>query len=176
MLGWKNYGNNHTIFDASAGTAPDGSAVGNTNAQQAWAATYPTLMGWNGANTYGVRVDSARVADSAIKVVPRVSSIASASTITPTADTTDQYTVTALATTASMAIPSGTPVDAQKLTIRIKDNGTARALSWVTTSGGYRVIGSTLPTTTVATKTVYIGCIYNIEAGYWDVVSVAQEV
>jgi len=65
QLAWKNYNNSHTIFDASAGTSPDGGAVNNTNSQIAWTATYPTLMGWNGANTYGVRVDSARIADSA---------------------------------------------------------------------------------------------------------------
>jgi hypothetical protein len=65
QLAWKNYGNNHTIFDASAGTAPNGSFVNNANAQIAWAGSYPTLMGWNGSNTYGVRVDSARVSDSA---------------------------------------------------------------------------------------------------------------
>lgn len=63
QLAWKNYNNNHTIFDASAGTSPDGTAVNNTNAQIAWAGSYPTLMGWNGANTYGVRVDSARISD-----------------------------------------------------------------------------------------------------------------
>ena len=64
QLAWKNYGNNHTIFDASQGTSPDGGAVNNTNAATAWTGTYPTLMGWNGSTTYGVRVDSARVADS----------------------------------------------------------------------------------------------------------------
>jgi hypothetical protein len=72
QLAWKNYSNNHTIFDASAGTAPDGSAVNNSNAQVAWSGTYPTLMGWNGINTYGVRVDSARVADSAAAVTGTV--------------------------------------------------------------------------------------------------------
>jgi hypothetical protein len=64
-LMWKNYGNNHTIFDASNSTSPTGSAVNNTNSDIAWTGTYPTLMGWNGNSTYGVRVDSARVADSA---------------------------------------------------------------------------------------------------------------
>lgn len=63
QLAWKNYSNNHTIFDASNSTAPDGSAVNNGNAQNAWTSTYPTLMGWNGANTYGVRVDAARTSD-----------------------------------------------------------------------------------------------------------------
>ena len=64
MLGWKNYANNHVIIDASASTSPTGSAINNTNSANAWTATYPTLMGWNGSTTYGVRVDSARIADS----------------------------------------------------------------------------------------------------------------
>jgi hypothetical protein len=63
QLAWKNYSNSHTIFDASAGTSPDGGAVNNTNAAIAWSGSYPTLMGWNGSSTYGVRVDSARVSD-----------------------------------------------------------------------------------------------------------------
>jgi hypothetical protein len=65
QLAWKNYGNDHTIFDASNSTAPNGSAVNNTDAQIVWSGSYPTLMGWNGINTYGVRVDSARSADRA---------------------------------------------------------------------------------------------------------------
>ena len=64
QLMWKNYGNNHTIFDASNATSPTGSVVNSTNPDVAWTATYPTLMGWNGSNTYGVRVDSARFATS----------------------------------------------------------------------------------------------------------------
>jgi phage-related tail fiber protein len=63
MLGWKNYGNGHVIFDASQSTSPTGSTVGNTNAAVEWTPAYPTLMGWNGTSTYGVRVDSARIAD-----------------------------------------------------------------------------------------------------------------
>jgi hypothetical protein len=113
---------------------------------------------------------------SSTRINPRVTSIASGSTITPTADTADQYNVTALAVPATIAIPSGTPVDGQKLVIRIEDDGTARALTWTTTAGGYRVIGSTLPTTTVATKNLYVGCIYNSAESFWDVVAVAQQV
>ena len=66
MLSWKNYGNGHVIFDASASTSPSGSAVNNTNSQAAWSGSYPTLMGWNGSTTYGVRVDSARISDNGI--------------------------------------------------------------------------------------------------------------
>jgi hypothetical protein len=64
QLAWKNYGNGHTIFDASNGSSPDGTGTSNTNPDIEWAANYPTLMGWNGINTYGVRVDSSRYAES----------------------------------------------------------------------------------------------------------------
>jgi len=57
---WKHYGNNHTIFDASNGTSPQGTSVSNTNPSVPWTGTYPTLMGWNGSLTYGVRVDLSR--------------------------------------------------------------------------------------------------------------------
>jgi hypothetical protein len=110
------------------------------------------------------------------RINPRVTNITSSSTITPPSDTVDQYSVTALAVPATIAIPSGTAVAGQKLTLRLKDDGTARALTWTTSAGGYRVIGSTLPTTTVVSKVVYIGCIYNATESFWDVVSVAQQV
>jgi hypothetical protein len=110
------------------------------------------------------------------RINPRVTNLLSSATITPPADTADQYNVTALAVPATIAIPSGTPVAGQKLTLRIKDDGTARALTWTTSAGGYRVIGTALPTTTVASKVVYVGCIYNATESFWDVVSVAQQV
>jgi hypothetical protein len=101
-------------------------------------------------------------------------SIASASTITPTTGN-NQYNVTALAVPATIAIPTGTPTDGQKLIIRIEDDGTGRALTWTTSAGGYRIVGTTLPTTTVATKATYVGCIYNSNDSFWDVVAVAQQ-
>jgi len=63
MLAWKNYGNGHVIFDASNSLTPSGTACSNSTPQNNWTGTFPTLMGWNGSNTYGVRVDSTRVAD-----------------------------------------------------------------------------------------------------------------
>lgn len=63
MLAWKNYNNGHVIFDASNSTSPTGSAVNNTNSTSPWSPNYPSLMGWNGTQTFGLRVDSARVAD-----------------------------------------------------------------------------------------------------------------
>lgn len=109
------------------------------------------------------------------RVTLRIGSVSSASTITPTSDTVDQYNVTALATTASFAAPSGTPTDGQKLTIRIKDSGSGQTMSWTTTSGGYRAIGVTLPLSIAASKTIYVGCIWNAADSFWDVVSVATQ-
>lgn len=60
---WKNYGSGHTIFDASASTSPNGVTINNTNSQSVWVPSHPTLMGWNGTQTYGVRVDTARFAE-----------------------------------------------------------------------------------------------------------------
>lgn len=74
FMRWKNYGNGHIIFDASAGTAPNGAAISESNSQNVWQATFPTLMGWNGVNTYGVRVDRARYADSANETLQSVAS------------------------------------------------------------------------------------------------------
>ena len=106
----------------------------------------------------------------------RNTSVTSAASVTPNSNVTDQYNITALAEALSVVKPSGTPVNGQKLTVRIKDSGASRALTWDTDSGGYRVVGVTLPTATIASKTVYIGCIYNSTDSYWDVVSVAQQV
>jgi len=106
------------------------------------------------------------------RITPRIGTVADAATVTPTGDDSDQYNITALAQAATIAAPSGTPVNGQKLVIRIKDNGTARALTW---NAIYRVIGCTLPTTTVLGKTHYIGCIYNEAATKWDVLAVAAE-
>jgi len=108
------------------------------------------------------------------RVTPRVVSIASAATITPTGDTADQYEVTALAATATIAAPSGTPTDGQRLILRIKDNGTVQTLAWTTTSGAYRAVGVVLPTATVASSVFYAGCIWNSQDTFWDVLTTVQ--
>lgn len=102
-------------------------------------------------------------------VQQRTSSITSSATITPTADLSDIYEVTALATAATIAAPSGTPQTNQKLLIKLRDNGTAQTLSW---NAIYRAIETTLPTTTTINKTHYIGCIYNTADSKWDVIAV----
>jgi hypothetical protein len=106
------------------------------------------------------------------RVVPRANGVASGSTVTIDANAVDQYAIVALATGVTIAAPTGTLTDGQKLTIRIRDNTIAQTITW---NAIFRPIGTTLPTTTVAGKLVYVGCIYNVLDAKWDVVSVAQE-
>ena len=106
-------------------------------------------------------------------IQPRVTSIASSATPTPNADTTDLYIITALAVGATFGAPTGTPVQGQKLTIRIEDNGGAQSLAY---NAIYRAFGVALPTTTTAGKTLYLGCIYNSTDSAWDVVAVTEQV
>lgn len=76
QLGWKNFGDAHTIFDASAGTTPTNAACSNSNPDVAWDSFYPTLMGYNGTLTYGVRVDRSRYAETAVAGSPLETTIA----------------------------------------------------------------------------------------------------
>jgi len=109
---------------------------------------------------------------------PRVNSQASVSTLVWDSASYDQYVITALAGALTInADSNSSPVDGQKMIFRFKDSGTARALTWtVSGTNSFRVVGTTLPTTTVANKLVYIGCIYNAASSRWDVVAVGQEV
>jgi hypothetical protein len=63
-LMWKNYGNGHTIIDASNSTAPNGTTISNSDSAVAWSGSYPMLVGWNGSSTYGVKVDRSRYSES----------------------------------------------------------------------------------------------------------------
>jgi hypothetical protein len=102
---------------------------------------------------------------------PAIQSVASSATVTPTfAD--DQVNITAQAAGLTLANPTGTAVDGWGMAIRIKDNGTARSIGY---GSQYRAIGVTLPTTTVISKTLYLGMVFNNADTKWDVVAVAQE-
>jgi hypothetical protein len=111
------------------------------------------------------------------RITPRVNS--TTTTTSPWAwnsDSYDQQGFTALANALTINADAGTPTDGQKTIFRIKDNGTVRNLTWTTgTSKSFRAVGVTLPTTTVANKTVYVGCVYNSADTRWDAVAVSQE-
>lgn len=106
------------------------------------------------------------------RITKRVTTIASSGSPTPNSDTSDVFTVTALAANATFGAPSGTPTDGQSLIIRIKDDGNIRTLSY---NAVYRAIGVTLPTATVAGKVIYLGMLYNFQDSVWDVIGVGRQ-
>jgi hypothetical protein len=107
-------------------------------------------------------------------LAPRVTGTPSSATPTPNADTTDLYALTAQAAAAAFVTPTGTPVNGQALTIRIKDDGTARGLTW---SAGYVAGGVALPSTTVLSKILTLFFLYNTDNALnkWQLLAAAQE-
>lgn len=103
--------------------------------------------------------------------LPQGQTITSSATVTPTfAD--DYVVVSAQAAALALANPTGTAAEEWGISIRIKDNGTARAITFGT---NYRAVGVTLPTTTVAGKWLRLGIIWNATDSKWDVVAVVQQ-
>lgn len=85
------------------------------------------------------------------------------------------YMLTALAAGATFAAPSGTPVDGNTLTIRVKDNGSAQTLAWNAIYLALDTTNAPLPSTTVAGKWLYLGFIYNSTDSKWHLVSVLKQ-
>jgi len=104
-------------------------------------------------------------------LTPRLQSVTSSATVTPTS-TNDFVKITAQSVGLTLANPTGTFDEGKDLIIRIKDNGTARSIAYGTK---YRAIGVTLPTTTVLSKTTYLGIIYNSTDDTFDVIGVTTQ-
>jgi hypothetical protein len=104
-------------------------------------------------------------------MTPRVQTVVSSATVTALS-TNDIVTITAQAVGLTLANPTGAFAEGQALIIRIKDNGTARSITY---GSDYRAIGVTLPTTTVLSKTTYLGIIFNDTDTKWDVVGVTTQ-
>jgi hypothetical protein len=105
-------------------------------------------------------------------IVPNVQAVVTAATVTPVSGN-DIVTITAQSTALTLANPTGTWSQGQDFIIRIKDDGSAKAITWDT---NYRAIGIGLPTTTIAGKTTYVGLIYNSTDSKWDAIGVTTEV
>jgi hypothetical protein len=102
----------------------------------------------------------------------RMDSTTSRATLTPNFDNYDMHILSAQAEALNIANSGGTAIDGFKLIIRIKDNATARAITYGTQ---YRGIIVALPSTTVLSKTLYLGFIWNVTDTKYDLVAIAQE-
>ena len=107
-------------------------------------------------------------ADTKRGLTPRVTSTTTATTLTINCDTTDEAVLTALASALTIANPTGTALDGQKLFIAIKDNGTIRT---ITLGANIIDVFGQVPASTTASKWVYIGLRYNTSAAAWHVLA-----
>jgi len=93
------------------------------------------------------------------RITKRVTTITSSATPTINTDNCDWVDITALAEdiTSMTTNLSGTPNNKDVLIFEIKDNGTARAISW---GASFVAHGTALPTTTTANKILTVGFRY----------------
>lgn len=124
----------------------------------------------NTNNTY--KLDVTGDARFSGRLVPNVQSLTSSDTVTPVATANAMVSISAQAVALAFAAPSGTPLDGQRLMIRLKDNGTSQTISW---NAAYIAGGAALPTATTAGKWAHINFIYNTTNSKWMCIAVAQE-
>lgn len=168
-------------------------ASGSTDNIGLWCQGGSVDIGLNGFETGKIRIFGA-TSGSATITVPTVaatpvltlpivtgtivqyaeSSAVTSATPSPTGDARENYyDLTNLAEAATFAAPSGTPVNHNSLLIRITGDATPRALTW---NAIYRASSAfALPTTTVASKTMYIQFVYNSLATKWDALGLTQD-
>jgi hypothetical protein len=104
-------------------------------------------------------------------LAPRVTSVASATSITPNIDTTDEVIQanSTAAGTLTINAPTGTPVDGQKLIIRVTCTN-AQTLAFNAIYRSSSDLG--LPAATSgSSKADYLGFIYNSSATKWDLLA-----
>lgn len=108
------------------------------------------------------------------RITSRITTITSHATPTVNTDNCDCVTITAQAEaiTSMTSSLSGTPTNFQKLIFRIKDDGTARAITW---GASFEAKGVSLPTTTTLSKVLTVGFIYDTVTSKWGCVASVVE-
>jgi hypothetical protein len=152
------------VIGGGAGAAPSTTTTGTG---------VITALGIAANGSGGFVTDTGTVTLTNKRITSRSLSLTSTSgAITPNADLYDQVNYS-LTGSSSFSVPSGTPTNGQKLTIRLYAASTQTISSWASLVSGYRAIGVTLPTSVPAGKTIYVGCIWNSTDSKWDVIAVA---
>ena len=164
----------YKLRNLNAVTQDGSTVVPNLNAQYLGGSTESQLnAGYLGGSTEGQLNVTYLGGSTKGEIVLNLGTTTTGTTITPARlSQYTQYSVTALATDPTIAVPSGAPQNGDRLVIRIEDNGTGRTLTW---ASGYQAKGVSLPTSTTAGKTLYVGFIYNSADSKWDCVASSEE-
>jgi hypothetical protein len=139
--------------------------------------TSPSLTDLHAIDTAGcggtIQETTAQILSLAPAYLTVITSTTTVTNPTPVVGTIGQkivFKLTAQASTATFATPTGTPMDAQMLEFIIKDNGSAQNLSW-----GSAYVASTiaLPTVTTASTPLRVVFQYSTDDSKWHLVGVA---
>jgi len=116
-------------------------------------------------NTSDATKNSATATLTNKSITPRVLTFTTDATPEVDSDDYDVVTITAQdAAITDVDMVGSAEVNFQKLIFRIKDDGTARAIAW---GSDFEAGGEALPTTTVISKTLLVGFIYDSVDSKW---------
>jgi hypothetical protein len=106
--------------------------------------------------------------------LPRVQYIVSNASVTPLVDQYDCVEISAQSENLEITNVIGTPVNFQKLIIRIKDNGTIQPITWGT---DYINTNVKLPLTTIPSKILITGFMFNTlnSLNKWQLLAITRE-
>jgi hypothetical protein len=98
-------------------------------------------------------------------------------------DDYDMYAATAQAGDFTINADAGTPTNGRKIIFRITSDATPRVITFTGgASKAFKPVGVSLSTsgsdftyTLTASKTTYVGCIYNTNSSRWEIVALSQE-
>jgi hypothetical protein len=156
----KLYSSGGLVVGTSTGTDPGAGVINANTGMTINAVTVPTI---SSTNTFTNK-----------RLTPRVTSISSSATPTINTDNCDAVTITALAVdiTSMTTNLSGTPNNFDRLIVRIKDNGTGRLITWGASFTSSQTI---LPTTTVPSRVLTVGFMYDTVKAQWVCLASDQE-
>lgn len=112
-------------------------------------------------------------ADANFRTKPRTVTSTTTATLTPDISTANSYELNAQGSALTIAAPAGSANEKDVLLFFIKDNGTARAITW--NAAYVNISGLTALTTTVVSKWSVVGCVYNATLAKWHIVSITTE-
>jgi hypothetical protein len=161
--------------DSSAASIADSKAVLASSAASTAQLTASTASSAASvAESTIVAYPSASQTETNKRITRRINTTTSSSAPSINTDTTDEFTITALATaiTSMTTGLSGTPVNGDLLEIRILDNGSSQTIAWGTS---FVSTTTALPLATVASTTLRILLEWNAQnsGGKWECIGVS---
>jgi hypothetical protein len=107
----------------------------------------------------------------------RISTATTTTSLAPNTDTYDTYLLTAQASNLAITADTGSgQYDGQRLLFRVTPTSSSLTITFSTGSTKtYRLLDVAIPSSTIANKTIYFGCVWSAAASRWDIIACSQE-